>query len=172
MADAVERQTWEMREKWEKWQPQIRAKACLAGSLQRLGERSVVYTEPMARAVVEPAMQELMRLCTDGREHSTTVALGGDGFTMYGHVRVRPGEPGHADVSLACWTANMDTARYCGSDPPSEDEARLPPEGTATPDESLTNRVIGHLVIRMNALDGPRPDRDGHLTITVPFASQ
>ncbi|MEU9234012.1 hypothetical protein [Streptomyces subrutilus] len=125
----------------------------------------------MARAVVEPAVRELMRLCTDGREHSTTVAFGGDGFTLYGHVRVRPTEPGQADVSLACWAANTDTARYFGNNPPSAEETRLPPEGTAVPDESLTGRVTGHVAIRMNALDGPRPDHDGHLTITVPLTS-
>ncbi|MEV6954196.1 hypothetical protein [Streptomyces sp. NPDC051183] len=131
----------------------------------------MVYTEPMARAVVEPAVRELMRECTDGREPSTTVTFGGDGFTMCAHVRVRAGEPGRAEVSLACWTVNEDTARYFGANPPTADETRLPPEGTAAPDGSLTSRVIAHLATRMDALDTPRPDRDGHLAITVPLAS-
>ncbi|MER5257382.1 MULTISPECIES: hypothetical protein [unclassified Streptomyces] len=125
----------------------------------------------MARSVVEPAVHELMHQCTDGQERSTTVGFGGDGFTMYAHVRLRPATPAQADVSLACWTTNMDTARYFGNTPPSEQETRLPPDGTATPDESLTSRVMGHLAPRMNALGNPRPGGEGHLTITVPLIS-
>ena len=131
----------------------------------------MVYTEPMARAVVEPAVRELMPQCSDGQEHSTTVTFGGDDFNMCAHVRARLAVPGQVKVSLACWVVNMDTARYFGSNPPSVDETRLPPEGTATPDGSLTSRVIGHLATRMNALDTPQPDHDGHLTITVPLTS-
>ncbi|WP_229859957.1 hypothetical protein [Streptomyces poonensis] len=126
----------------------------------------------MARAVVEPAVRELMHQCADGQEPSTTVTFRGDGFNMCAHIRARIAVPGQIKVSLACWVVNMDTARYFGSTPPSEDEARLPPEGIATPDESLTSRVIGHLATRMNALDTPQPDDDGHLVITVPLASR
>ncbi|WP_371749839.1 hypothetical protein OG302_41015 [Streptomyces sp. NBC_01283] len=129
----------------------------------------MVYTEPMARAVVESAVHELTHQCTDGQERSTTVSFGGDGFTMYAHVRLCPASSGQADVSLACWTANMDTARYFGSNPAGDAETRLPPDGTAAPDESLTSRVMGHLATRMNALGAPRPGREGHLTITVPL---
>ncbi|MFI1680538.1 hypothetical protein [Streptomyces sp. NPDC020607] len=131
----------------------------------------MVYAQPMARAVVEPAVRELMRQCADGRERSTTVTLGGDGFDMHAHVRVGPVARGQVEVSLACWVANKDTARYFGDNPPSRDEALLPPEGTATPDEPLTVRVIGHLATRLEAIGAPRPDRDGHLTVTVPFAA-
>ncbi|WP_258314427.1 hypothetical protein [Streptomyces sp. Act143] len=125
----------------------------------------------MAQAVVEPAVRELMQQCADGQEPSTTVTLRGDDFNMCAHVRVRPTAPGQVRVSLACWVVNMDTARYFGSNPPSEDETRLPPDGTAAPDESLTSRVIGHLAARMHALDTPRPDDDGHLAVTVPLAA-
>lgn len=147
-----------------------------AGSLARGTRRpsrgnQVVYAQPMARAVVEPALRELMQQCADGREHSATVTLGGDGFDMHAHVRVRATAPGRFEVALACWVANKDTARYFGDSPPSRDEARLPPEGTATPDGSLTARVIGHLATRLEAVDAPRPDRDGHLAITVPEAA-
>ncbi|HET6855609.1 MAG TPA: hypothetical protein VFH94_00735 [Streptomyces sp.] len=128
----------------------------------------MVYALPMARAVVEPAVHELMQQCPVGGERSTTVEFGGDGFNMCAHVRVRMKPEGQAEVALACWVANMDTARYFGSTPPGEDETRLPPEGTATWDEPLTGRVIGHLATRMNALDAPRRGVDDHLTITVP----
>ncbi|MFI7320682.1 hypothetical protein [Streptomyces venezuelae] len=131
----------------------------------------MVYAQPMARAVVEPAVRELMHQCADGQELSTTVTLGGDGFDMHAHVRVRPTAPGRFEVSLACWVANKDTARYFGNSPPSRDETRLPPDGTATPDAALTARVTGHLATRLEAVDGPRPDRDGHLAVTVPAAA-
>ncbi|MFF1711953.1 hypothetical protein [Streptomyces sp. NPDC058268] len=112
-------------------------------------------------------MHELMHQCADGQERSTTVSFGEDGFTTYAHVRLCPAPPGQADVSLASWTATRDTARYFGSNPPGDAETRLPPDGTATPDESLPSRVMGHLATRMNALGTPRPGREGHLTITV-----
>ncbi|MFD5110504.1 hypothetical protein [Streptomyces cinereoruber] len=131
----------------------------------------MVYAEPMARAVVEPAVRELMHQCADGQEPSTTVTFRGDGFNMCAHVRARLTAPGQVKVSLACWVVNMDTARYFGSTPPSEKETRLAPEGIAAPDESLTSRVIGHLATRMNALDTPQTDHDGHLAITVPLTS-
>ncbi|MEE1752738.1 hypothetical protein PUR26_09700 [Streptomyces sp. SP18CS02] len=131
----------------------------------------MVYAEPMARAVVEPAVRDLMNRCGDGQGLSTTVAFGGDGFTLYAGVRVRRVATGQAEVSLACWVTNRDAARYLGGNPPSEDETRLRPEGTATPDGPLTTRVAGHLATRMNALGTPRPDSDGYLAVTVPLAS-
>ncbi|MFF7446639.1 MULTISPECIES: hypothetical protein [unclassified Streptomyces] len=129
----------------------------------------MVYAEPMARAVVEPAVRELMQQASDGGKPSTTVELGGDGFTMCAHVRVQLTAPGQAEVALACWVVNMDTARFFGSTPPTEDEKRLSPEGVASWDEALTRRVIGHLAARMKALDAPQEAQDDHLTLTVPL---
>ncbi|MGV2920541.1 hypothetical protein [Streptomyces alfalfae] len=77
----------------------------------------MVYAEPMARAVVEPAVRELMPQCADGQEFSTIVVFRGDSFNMYAQVRARLTAPGQVRVSLACWVVNMDTARYFGSTP-------------------------------------------------------
>ncbi|MEU8953667.1 hypothetical protein AB0C93_05125 [Streptomyces sp. NPDC048518] len=122
----------------------------------------------MARAVVEPAVLELLRQYPRGRPFATTVTFGGDDFTMCAHVRAQWAAPGQAKIALACWVVNMDTARYFGDNPPAEAESRLPPEGTAEWDEELTGRVIGHLAARMNALAAAEPTTDEHLTITVP----
>ncbi|WP_369217992.1 hypothetical protein [Streptomyces flavofungini] len=124
----------------------------------------------MARAVVEPAILELVRHYPRGRPFSTTVTCGGDGFSMCAHVRAQWAAPGQVRIALACWVVNMDTARFLGDTPPDSKEMRLPPEGTARWDEDLTSRVIGHLATRMNALAAALPTADEHLTITVPFA--
>ncbi|WP_327177808.1 hypothetical protein OG599_22685 [Streptomyces sp. NBC_01335] len=128
----------------------------------------MVYAEPMARAVVEPAVHELLDRFPRGGEHTATVSYGGDDFLLCAHLRVRRTKPGLAEVSVACWAVNRDTARYFGGSPPRAEEALLPPEGTARPDDSLTARVVEHLAARMNAHGTPKPDGDGHLTITVP----
>jgi hypothetical protein len=128
-----------------------------------------VYTEPMARAVVEPAILKLIRQYPRGRSFSTTVTFGGDDFSMCAHVRAQWAAPGQVKIALACWVVNMDTARYLGDNPPAREEMRLPPEGTAEWDEELTSRVIGHLAARMNALATALPTTDEHLTITVPL---
>lgn len=124
----------------------------------------------MARAKVEPAVRDLLQQSADGQECTSTVSLGGDGFTLYGHIRVLHTAPARAEVSVACWVANMDMARFHGGNPPTEAETRLPPEGTARPDDSFTARVVDHLATLMNALDTPQAGDDGHLTITVPLA--
>lgn len=128
-----------------------------------------MYTEPMARAVVEPAVRKLIRQDPHGRSFSTTVAFGGDDFSMCAHIRVRWAAPGEVEIALACWVVNMDTARYVGDNPPAGEEMRLPPEGTAEWDEELTSRVIGHLAARLNARTTALPTTDDHLTITVPM---
>lgn len=128
-----------------------------------------MYTEPMARAVVEPAVLELIRRYPRGAPFSTTVTFGGDDFTMCAHVRAQRAAPGQVRIALACWVVNTDAARYFGDNPPAGEERRLPPEGTAEWDEELTSRVIGHLAARMNALAAARPTADEHLTITVPL---
>ncbi|MGC5533945.1 hypothetical protein [Streptomyces sp. SR-10] len=132
----------------------------------------MVYADPMARAVVRPAVVELLQRFPRGQEFDTTVSFGGDDFTLRAHVRVRRTAPGLAKVSLACWVVNKDTARYLGDNPPREDENFLPPEGTAVPDASLTARVIGCLATRMNSRTTSRPDGDGHLAIDVPTSGQ
>lgn len=129
-----------------------------------------MFTEPMARAVVEPAVLKLLRQYPRGGLFSTTVTFGGDDFNMCAHIRAKWAAPGQAEIALACWVVNRDTARYFGDNPPAEKEMRLPPEGTAEWDEDLTSRVIGHLAARMNALTTARPATDEHLTITVPLA--
>ncbi|WSK24244.1 hypothetical protein OG730_35800 [Streptomyces sp. NBC_01298] len=123
----------------------------------------------MARAVVEPAVLELVRRYPRGRSFSTTVSLGGDDFSMCAHVRAQWAAPGQVKIALSCWVVNKDTARYLGGSPPAVEEMRLPPEGTAHWDEELTSRVIGHLAARMNALSATAATSDGHLTITVPL---
>ncbi|MFJ9248502.1 hypothetical protein [Streptomyces sp. NPDC101776] len=123
----------------------------------------------MARAVVEPAVRELVRQYPRGRSFSTTVTLGGDDFSMCAHIRARWAAPGQVRIALACWVVNRDTARHLGDNPPAEEEMRLPPDGTAEWDEELTSRVIGHLATRMDALATALPTTDGHLTITVPL---
>ncbi|MET9496946.1 hypothetical protein [Streptomyces sp. NPDC006552] len=123
----------------------------------------------MARAVVEPAVLELTRQYPRGRSFSTTVAFGGDDFSMCAHIRAQWAAPGQVRIALACWTVNKDAARFLGGSPPAQEEMRLPPEGTAEWDEELTSRVIGHLAARMNALAPARPTTDAHLTITVPL---
>ncbi|MFW3464588.1 hypothetical protein ACN24K_31550 [Streptomyces microflavus] len=128
----------------------------------------MVYAEPMARAVVEPAVAELLGRFPRGGEFSTTVSLGGDDFSMYAHIRAKRTRPGVARVSVACWVVNGDTARYLGGSPPSEAETLLPPEGTADPDEPLTRRVVGCLSTRMGAYAAAQPDADGHFVIEVP----
>ncbi|MCX4681891.1 hypothetical protein OG413_42585 [Streptomyces sp. NBC_01433] len=134
-----------------------------------LDRGQTVYTEPMARAVVEPAVLKLVRQYPRGGSFSTTVTSGGDGFTMCAHIRAQWAAPGQVKIALACWVVNMDTARYLGDNPPAREEMRLPPEGTAEWDEELTGRVIGHLAARMNAPAAALPTTDGHLTITVPL---
>ncbi|GGX79163.1 hypothetical protein GCM10010510_25140 [Streptomyces anandii JCM 4720] len=129
----------------------------------------MVYAEPMARHTVAPAVRELMERRSTGHQLNNTVTLGGDDFTLCAHVRVRWLTDDQAKVSLACWAVNTDTARYLGGHPPSDDEFRLRPYGTATPDEGFTSRVADHLAICMRALDSPQPDDDGHLAITVPW---
>lgn len=131
----------------------------------------MVYAEPMARAVVEPAVRELLDRFPRGGEHTGTVSFGGDDFILYADVRVRRTRPGLATVSVACWVVNRDTARYLGGSPPREEEALLPPEGTAVVDAPLTARVTEHLATRMNAHGTPGPDGDGRLAITVPTTS-
>ncbi|MEE1732792.1 hypothetical protein PUR33_27120 [Streptomyces sp. BE282] len=128
----------------------------------------MVYAEPMARAVVEPAVAELLGRFPRGGEFSSTVSLGGDDFSMYAHVRARRTRPGVARVSVACWVVNRDTARYLGGSPPSAAETLLTPEGTADPDEPLTRRVVGCLATRMGAFAAAQPDTDGHFVIEVP----
>lgn len=128
-----------------------------------------MYTEPMARAVVEPAVLTLLRRYPRGGSFSTTVTYGGDGFTMCAHVRARWAAPGQVEIALACWVVNMDTARCFGDNPPAQEEMCLPPEGTAEWDEPVTSRVIGHLAARMNPLSAAVPTTDEHLTITVPL---
>ncbi|ELP63274.1 hypothetical protein ACKI1I_11595 [Streptomyces turgidiscabies] len=123
----------------------------------------------MARAVVQPAVLELVQQYPRGRPFSTTVTFGGDDFTMCAHVRAQWAAPGQVKIALACWVVNMDTARYLGDNPPADEEKRLSPEGTAGWDEELTGRVIGHLATRMNALTAALPTTDEHLTITVPL---
>ncbi|MET7362188.1 hypothetical protein ABZS76_27670 [Streptomyces sp. NPDC005562] len=123
----------------------------------------------MARAVVEPAVLELLRQYPRGRPFTTTVTFGGDDFTMCAHVRAQWAAPGQAKIALACWVVNKDTARFLGGNPPAEAESRLPPEGTAEWDEELTGRVIGHLAARMHALAAAVPTTDEHLTVTVPL---
>jgi hypothetical protein len=130
----------------------------------------MVYAEPVARAVVEPAVLELLQRYPRGRPFSTTVTFGGDDFRICAHVRAQWAAPGQVRIALACWVVNMDFARYVGDNPPAAEEMRLPPEGTAEWDEPLTRRVIDHLAVRMSALTAPRPTDDAHLTITVPLA--
>ncbi|NEB87189.1 hypothetical protein G3I43_23900 [Streptomyces anulatus] len=132
----------------------------------------MVYAEPMARAVVAPAVVELLQRFPRGREFTTTVSFGGDDFTLRAHVRVRRTAPGLAKVSLACWVVDKDTARYLGGNPPREDENSLPPEGTAVPDASLTARVVAALATRLNPGAVSRPDGDGHLAIDVPTSGR
>jgi hypothetical protein len=132
----------------------------------------MVYAEPMARAVVEPAVRKLMQRCSGGEEPSTTVEFRGDGFNMCAHVRVHLTAPGQVKVALACWVVNMDMARYFGSTPPSDDETRLPQKVQRRGTRRVTHsRVIGQLATRMNALDAPQPNDDDHFTITVPLIS-
>jgi hypothetical protein len=129
----------------------------------------MVYAEPMAINVVQPAVRELMARCSLQHELDDTVTLGGDGFTLCAHIRVQQTTDDQVKVSLACWAVNTDTARYLGGHPPTEDEYRLAPHGTATADEDFTQRVIIPLATCMDALSPPLPDSDGHLAITVPF---
>ncbi|EGE46054.1 hypothetical protein ACIQUZ_33375 [Streptomyces griseus] len=131
-----------------------------------------MYAEPMARAVVGPAVVELLQRFPRGREFTTTVSFGGDDFTLRAHVRVRRTTPGLAQVSLACWVVGKDAARYLGDNPPREEENFLPPEGTAVPDASLTARVLDSLATRLNPGAVSRPDGDGHLAIDVPTSGQ
>ncbi|MEU6121253.1 hypothetical protein [Streptomyces sp. NPDC047123] len=123
----------------------------------------------MARAVVEPAVRELLRQYPRGRPFATTVTFGGDDFSMCAHVRAQWAAPGQAQIALACWVVDKDTARCLGDNPPAEEEMRLPPEGTAQWDEELTGRVIGHLARRLNAVAAALPTADEHLTIAVPL---
>lgn len=88
---------------------------------------------------------------------------------MCAHIRARRAAPGQAEIALACWVVNRDTARYLGDNPPVGEEMRLPPEGTAEWNEELTSRVIGHLAARMKAFATATPTTDAHLTITVPL---
>ncbi|MBE8472131.1 hypothetical protein IQ210_14360 [Streptomyces sp. 3R004] len=128
----------------------------------------MVYAAPMARSTVQPAVHELMAQCSSARELDTTVTLGGDGFTLCAHVRVRQLTRDQMQVALACWVVNTDAARTLGGHPPAKDEYRLPPDGTAVPDEDFTGRVMDHLAVCLHALDVPHSDPDGHLAITVP----
>ncbi|MFE9686556.1 hypothetical protein [Streptomyces sp. NPDC006285] len=105
----------------------------------------MVYAEPMAISVVQPAVRELMTRCSPHHELDDTVTLGGDGFTLCAHIRVQQTTDHQAKVSLACWAVSTDTARYLGGNPPTEDEYRLAPHGTATADEDFTQRVISPL---------------------------
>ncbi|MFJ1971112.1 hypothetical protein ACIO93_20780 [Streptomyces sp. NPDC087903] len=130
----------------------------------------MIYAQPMARSVLAPAAFELLERSADGREHATTVSFGGDDFTLYGHVRARRTAPGRAEVGVTCWLVNIDLARFVGGNPPTDDETRLPPEGTARPDGAFTIEAARHLAIFLDALDGPRASTngDGHRTMTVP----
>ncbi|CAM5395167.1 putative protein OS=Streptomyces microflavus OX=1919 GN=Smic_80050 PE=4 SV=1 [Streptomyces microflavus] len=129
----------------------------------------MVYAEPMARAVVEPAVAELLGRFPRGGEFSTTVSLGGKWRfqTMRHPGQAHPGREWRGSL-VACWVVNRDTARYLGGSPPSEAETLLPPEGTADPDEPLTRRVVGCLATRMGAYAAAQPDADGHFVIEVP----
>ncbi len=128
----------------------------------------MVHAEPMARHTVAPAVRELMGRHSKHHPLNTTVSLGGDNFTLCAHIRVRWLTDDQVRVSVACWSVSTDMARYFGGRPPTDDEYRLHPYGTATPDEAFTGRVTGHLATCMHALDSPQPDDDGHLAITVP----
>ncbi|MCI3276702.1 hypothetical protein [Streptomyces cylindrosporus] len=123
----------------------------------------------MASGTVQPAVRELMARCSPRHELNTTVTLGGDNFTLCAHIRVKQVADDQAKVSLACWAVSTDLARYIGGHPPTKDEHQHAPYGTAKPDADFTGRVIGHLATRMNALNSPQPDRDGHLAVTVPL---
>ncbi|MFJ6895908.1 hypothetical protein [Streptomyces hokutonensis] len=130
----------------------------------------MIYAQGMARFALAPAARELLRLAADGQEHSMTIPYGGDDFTLYGHLRARRTAPGQGEVGVACWIVSIDLARFFGSNPPAENETRLPPEGTATPDGAFTIEAARHLAASLNALDGPRSatNGDGHRTMTVP----
>ncbi|MEU4390503.1 hypothetical protein [Kribbella sp. NPDC023855] len=116
----------------------------------------------------DAAIRELLPTCSVGEERSTKVRVADAGYAVYGDLRVSLTAPGQAEVSLACWTVNLDTARYFGDSPPEEAETRLPPEGTAVPDLRMTIAVLDDIADRLKAVDAPRPQAGGsHLTLTV-----
>jgi hypothetical protein len=116
----------------------------------------------------DAAIRELLPTCSAGEERSTTVRVADAGYAVYGDLRVGLAASGQAEVSLACWTVNLDTARYFGDNPPEEAETRLPPDGTAVPDLQMTIAVLDDIADRLKAPDAPRPHPGGsHLTITL-----
>lgn len=116
----------------------------------------------------DAAIRELLPTCSAGEERSTTVRVADAGYAVYGDLRVGLAASGQAEVSLACWTVNLDTARYFGDNPPEEVETRLPPDGTAIPDLRMTIAVLDDIADRLKARDAPRPHPGGsHLTIAI-----
>lgn len=62
----------------------------------------MVYTEPMARAVVEPAVRELMRQCSDrGQEPSTTVRRAASNPPSRARSRLLHTREGHERAAAA-----------------------------------------------------------------------
>lgn len=112
------------------------------------------------------AIQELLPTCAVGEERSTTLRIADVDYALYGDLRVARSRPDRADISLACWYVNMDTARYFGDHPPDDAESKLAPEGTAVPDLAQTIGFIEALAARLKVRHIPQPSGD-HLTIPV-----
>ncbi|GAA0934766.1 hypothetical protein GCM10009554_21060 [Kribbella koreensis] len=112
------------------------------------------------------AIQELLATCPVGEERRTMLRVADAAYHLYGELRLALVAPDRADISLACWHVNMDTASYFGDHPPEETEMALPPEGTAVPNLTRTIDFIEALAIRLKVRHIPRPN-GSHLTITV-----
>jgi hypothetical protein len=136
----------------------------LVPRLDRTGDSVAVWA--MLARDADAAVRELLPA---GEERSTTLRISDADFAIYGEVRVRPLEPGRAEVSLTCWYTYSDLARYFGDNPPAEHETRLQPEGSAIPDLAATVGVTEQVAVALHALGTPWPDADGyHLTFTIP----
>lgn len=84
----------------------------------------------------------LRDLLADGKDRSTKVRIADAEYAAYGDLRVSLPEPGRAEISLACWTVYMDTARYFGDNPPDRRSAVVRDPGFAG---RLANRGLDEL---------------------------
>ncbi len=136
----------------------------------RLQAADMDQVSPIQYSLTRRADSALPDLLRAGEERRTKLWIADVDYAAYGDLRVRPVEPGRAEIALACWHVYKDTARYFGDNPPNEAETELPPEGTAITELGLTIGIVNDLAARCNAIDVPRPHANGsHLAITVPL---